>query len=224
MEREWAAAGLSRVWACLLAQLYEYMWVQGPLDANETHRLPYCVRSTVRLTRALSPAFELGQWGSTEYSTWTESRWKDVSARIFLVASKELEVTWAGRPQTHPETRRTCAACQAAAVTDSLSLCSGWRCAPWRPSGRSSPCGPRPPSHPHPRVIAGTVSPGSLRAGTRQSGTSCHKSQSQWPCFPCGASERTRPEAPGRSCHLGPGTRCVGPGPSRSVTPAAEGV
>lgn len=108
--------GLSQAWACLPAQLYEYMWVQGPLDANKTHRLPYCVRSTVRLTRALSPAFELGQWGSTEYSTWTESRWKDVSARIFLVASKELEVTWAGRaevpgaaptclgPQTQPET------------------------------------------------------------------------------------------------------------------------
>lgn len=72
--------------------LYEYMWVQGPLNSNETERLPQCVRSTARLARALSPAFELGQWGSTEYSTWTESRWKDISARIFLIASKELEI------------------------------------------------------------------------------------------------------------------------------------
>nr|XP_020740691.1 nicastrin isoform X2 [Odocoileus virginianus texanus] len=71
--------------------LYEYAWVQGPLDANETDRLPRCVRSTARLARALSPAFELKQWGSTEYSTWTESRWKDIRARIFLIASKELE-------------------------------------------------------------------------------------------------------------------------------------
>ncbi|XP_025770907.1 LOW QUALITY PROTEIN: nicastrin [Puma concolor] len=58
----------------------------GPTD-----RLPRCVRSTARLARALSPAFELRQWGSTEYSTWTESRWKDIRARIFLVASRELE-------------------------------------------------------------------------------------------------------------------------------------
>uniref|UniRef100_A0A8C0STR5 Nicastrin n=1 Tax=Canis lupus familiaris TaxID=9615 RepID=A0A8C0STR5_CANLF len=71
--------------------LYEYAWVQGPLNSNETDRLPHCVRSTARLARALSPAFELRQWGSTEYSTWTESRWKDIRARIFLIASRELE-------------------------------------------------------------------------------------------------------------------------------------
>ncbi|XP_040859346.1 nicastrin isoform X1 [Ochotona curzoniae] len=71
--------------------LYEYSWVQGPLNSNKTERLPHCVRSTVRLSRALSPAFELSQWSSTEYSTWTESRWKDIRARIFLIASKELE-------------------------------------------------------------------------------------------------------------------------------------
>lgn len=78
----------------LPVQLYEYLWVQGPLNSNETDRLPRCVRSTVRLARALSPAFELSQWSSTEYSTWTESRWKDIRARIFLIASKELEVRW----------------------------------------------------------------------------------------------------------------------------------
>lgn len=72
--------------------LYEYSWVQGPWNSNKTERLPQCVRSTVRLARALSPAFELSQWSSTEYSTWAESRWKDIQARIFLIASKELEV------------------------------------------------------------------------------------------------------------------------------------
>uniref|UniRef100_A0A4X2JZM1 Nicastrin n=1 Tax=Vombatus ursinus TaxID=29139 RepID=A0A4X2JZM1_VOMUR len=71
--------------------LYEYAWVQGPEDPNGTGRLPQCVRSTARLAKAVSPAFELQQWGSSEYSTWTESRWKDIRARIFLVASRELE-------------------------------------------------------------------------------------------------------------------------------------
>ncbi|XP_074931391.1 nicastrin [Phalacrocorax aristotelis] len=73
-------------------EMYEYAWVQGSLDPNSTSRVPYCVRSTVHLSKALSPAFELRQWGSTEYSTWTESRWKEIRARIFLVASKELEI------------------------------------------------------------------------------------------------------------------------------------
>lgn len=82
---------------CLPVQLYEYSWVQGPWNSNKTERLPRCVRSTVRLARALSPAFELSQWSSTEYSTWAESRWKDIQARIFLIASKELEVSLAWR-------------------------------------------------------------------------------------------------------------------------------
>lgn len=73
-------------------EMYDYAWVQGSLDPNSTSRVPYCVRSTVRLSKALSPAFELREWGSTEYSTWTESRWKEIRARIFLVASKELEI------------------------------------------------------------------------------------------------------------------------------------
>ncbi|XP_048144384.1 nicastrin [Corvus hawaiiensis] len=75
-------------------QLYEYWWVQGPLDpaGNSSSRLPGCVRSGSRLAPALSPAFELRRWDSREYSTWTESRWKDIRARIFLVASRELEL------------------------------------------------------------------------------------------------------------------------------------
>ncbi|KAM4755637.1 nicastrin [Cyanocitta cristata] len=75
-------------------ELYEYWWVQGPLDpeGNSSSRLPGCVRSGSRLAPALSPAFELRRWDSREYSTWTESRWKDIRARIFLVASRELEL------------------------------------------------------------------------------------------------------------------------------------
>ncbi|KAM3824620.1 nicastrin isoform 2-T2 [Vipera latastei] len=73
--------------------LYDYMWVQGsPYPNASSPRKPFCVRMTVRRTPASSPAFELQQWGSTEFSTWTESRWKELHGRIFLVASKELEI------------------------------------------------------------------------------------------------------------------------------------
>lgn len=73
-------------------ELYDYIWVQGPLKDNSTSREPYCIRSTKRSQFAESPAFELNEWGSTEYSTWTESRWKEIRARIFLVPSQELQV------------------------------------------------------------------------------------------------------------------------------------
>ncbi|XP_066508337.1 nicastrin-like [Hoplias malabaricus] len=71
--------------------LYFYTWVSGPVSANGTTE-PYCVRAPVRRVKALSPAFDLLDYGSTEYSTWTESRWKTIRARIFLVASPELEM------------------------------------------------------------------------------------------------------------------------------------
>uniref|UniRef100_A0AAY4BWS2 Nicastrin n=1 Tax=Denticeps clupeoides TaxID=299321 RepID=A0AAY4BWS2_9TELE len=77
--------------------LYSYLWVRGPQSANSTNRDPYCVRSTVRSTLAISPAFELREYESKVYSTWTESRWKSsIKARIFLVASKELEMLTLG--------------------------------------------------------------------------------------------------------------------------------
>ncbi|XP_069491528.1 nicastrin isoform X2 [Ambystoma mexicanum] len=71
--------------------LYEYLWVPGSFG-NSTTRTPFCVRTVAHLSKAVSPAFDLNDWGSTEYSTWTESRWKEIRARIFLVASHELEV------------------------------------------------------------------------------------------------------------------------------------
>ncbi|RXN25321.1 nicastrin [Labeo rohita] len=69
---------------------FSYFWVSGPASVNGTEE-PFCVRASVRLSKAVSPAFELLQYGSRDYSTWTESRWKSIRARIFLVASRELE-------------------------------------------------------------------------------------------------------------------------------------
>lgn len=75
-------------------QIYSYMWVQGAAPPNSTERVAFCVRSTVRLSKALSPAFDLEEYTSKDYSTWTESRWKSIKGRIFLVASHELEVNF----------------------------------------------------------------------------------------------------------------------------------
>jgi len=76
----------------LFPQFYEFLWIQGWERENATEPEAYCLRSPVWLAKAVSPAFELKDWASTEYSTWTESRWKGISARIFLVASRKLEV------------------------------------------------------------------------------------------------------------------------------------
>lgn len=77
--------------------MYTYWWVQGPTAPNSTQREGYCVRSTVRLSKALSPAFDpLQEYTSKDYSTWAESRWKDIRGRIFLVASPDLEMLTLG--------------------------------------------------------------------------------------------------------------------------------
>ncbi|MCI4390858.1 hypothetical protein PGIGA_G00127770 [Pangasianodon gigas] len=76
--------------------LYSYEWVSGPESENHTKGEPFCVRAPVRLAKAVSPAFELRQYGSREYSTWTESRWKNIGARIFLVASPQLQMLTLG--------------------------------------------------------------------------------------------------------------------------------
>ncbi|XP_061587896.1 nicastrin [Cololabis saira] len=76
--------------------MYSYLWVQGAVAPNSTEREGYCVRSTARLSKAVSPAFDLREYTSKNYSTWTESRWKSIKGRIFLVASHELEMMTLG--------------------------------------------------------------------------------------------------------------------------------
>ncbi len=75
-------------------QIFTYSFIQGP-DMNETHGL--CVKSIANASPAQSPAFINGtkeSWSSTEYSTWTESRWSGYSARIFLKPSQEQQVRY----------------------------------------------------------------------------------------------------------------------------------
>ncbi|XP_052333373.1 nicastrin-like, partial [Oncorhynchus keta] len=76
--------------------LYSYLWVQGVVPLNSTQRESFCVRTAVRLVKAVSPAFDLGDYVSKEYSTWTKSQWKFIKARIFLVASRDLEMLTLG--------------------------------------------------------------------------------------------------------------------------------
>lgn len=52
-----------------------------------------CIRTTQNYSVALSPAFRVPDydWKSGEYSTWTESTWNSMSARIFLRPSPAHE-------------------------------------------------------------------------------------------------------------------------------------
>ncbi|XP_017266646.1 nicastrin isoform X2 [Kryptolebias marmoratus] len=75
---------------------YSYIWAQGAARPNSTERDGFCVRSTVHVSKAVSPAFEIKEYGSKNYSTWTESRWKQIKGRIFLVASHDLEMLTLG--------------------------------------------------------------------------------------------------------------------------------
>ncbi|KAK9538522.1 hypothetical protein VZT92_003685 [Zoarces viviparus] len=76
--------------------MYFYVWAQGAALPNSTEREGFCTRSTARLVKAMSPAFDLREYTSKDYSTWTESRWKSIKGRIFLVASHELEMVTLG--------------------------------------------------------------------------------------------------------------------------------
>lgn len=70
-----------------MGELFFYQWIKG-LNESDSR----CVQTPVWLSPALSPAFHLRDLSSREYSTWTESRWKEISARIYLVSSKQLEI------------------------------------------------------------------------------------------------------------------------------------
>lgn len=77
---------------------------QQAMDKEACKPLPYrwfpgydgqglCVRTTQNYSSALSPAFRVPNydWKSGEYSTWTESTWNAMSARIFLRPSHSHE-------------------------------------------------------------------------------------------------------------------------------------
>ncbi|KAL1471807.1 hypothetical protein MTO96_023464 [Rhipicephalus appendiculatus] len=70
-------------------RLHQYSWMDGP-DVNETG---LCVRSTTMMTLARSPAHELKDWSTREYSTWTESVWEEASLQVFLMPSFRQEVS-----------------------------------------------------------------------------------------------------------------------------------
>lgn len=70
-------------------KVFQFDWMDGP-EPNSTG---VCVKSTVRSTLAKSPAFEIEEISSREYSTWTESVWEEASLQIFLMPSWKQEVT-----------------------------------------------------------------------------------------------------------------------------------
>uniref|UniRef100_A0A672RFU4 Nicastrin n=1 Tax=Sinocyclocheilus grahami TaxID=75366 RepID=A0A672RFU4_SINGR len=64
--------------------LFSYFWVSGPASVNNTGE-PFCRSASVRLSKAVSPAFELLEYGSPNYSIIPQSRWKSIRARIFPI-------------------------------------------------------------------------------------------------------------------------------------------
>lgn len=60
-----------------------FMWFSG------VHGMGECHRTTQNVSDAYSPAFIIDDydWLSGRYSTWTESTWREISARIFLKPS-----------------------------------------------------------------------------------------------------------------------------------------
>ncbi|CAL1287374.1 unnamed protein product [Larinioides sclopetarius] len=68
-------------------QIYHYDWMAG----SEENTTGVCIKSTVMYTNAMSPAYVLNEWKSTEYSTWTESVWLETTARIFVQPGKTQE-------------------------------------------------------------------------------------------------------------------------------------
>lgn len=54
----------------------------------------YCIRSYLRSTQSMSPAFAIGDYdlAQTTFPTWTESRWSAVSLRLFIIPSRTHEI------------------------------------------------------------------------------------------------------------------------------------
>ena len=70
--------------------VFSYVYLVGPgCYENTTVQCGKCYRTTVDVSDATSPAFipdimEGYDWASGQYPTWTESIWKEFSARSFL--------------------------------------------------------------------------------------------------------------------------------------------
>ncbi|XP_066911809.1 nicastrin-like [Clytia hemisphaerica] len=72
-----------------LPYMYSYSTVKGEF-VDDTYT---CVKSVSFTTPAVSPSFELKDYASTEYSTWTESMWSgDVGVRLYMVANPTNEI------------------------------------------------------------------------------------------------------------------------------------
>ncbi|XP_068731968.1 nicastrin-like [Montipora capricornis] len=66
--------------------------VKADMQGKDSGSDGICVSGSVFYSPAVSPAFVLQKYDSTEYSTWAESVWgNDLTVRLFLIASPQLE-------------------------------------------------------------------------------------------------------------------------------------
>ncbi|KAJ9582233.1 hypothetical protein L9F63_003362 [Diploptera punctata] len=70
-------------------RVFSYIWMHNIID--DVNSTGACIKTTMNFSSAISPAFFEEQdydWSSGNYSTWTESIWREFSVRMFLKPSK----------------------------------------------------------------------------------------------------------------------------------------
>lgn len=73
-------------------QVYQYIWVSSLWNDSTSSQV--CLKTTMNFSSAVSPAFIIDGYdmASGKYSTWTESVWPELTARMFLKPSFYQEV------------------------------------------------------------------------------------------------------------------------------------
>lgn len=73
-------------------QVYQYIWVSSQWDDPDSSKV--CLKTTMNFSVAVSPAFAIDGYNmsSGQYSTWTESVWSELTAKMFLKPSLRQEV------------------------------------------------------------------------------------------------------------------------------------
>lgn len=74
-------------------QVFQYIWVVSPHWQDPTSA-KVCLQTTMNFSAAVSPAFVIEGYNmsSGNYSTWTESVWPELTAKMFLKPSFQQEV------------------------------------------------------------------------------------------------------------------------------------
>ncbi|XP_026281951.1 nicastrin isoform X2 [Frankliniella occidentalis] len=73
-------------------QVYQYIWASSKWNDSASPKV--CLQTTMNFSAAVSPAFVIEGYDMTsgQYSTWTESVWPELTAKLFIKPSFRQEV------------------------------------------------------------------------------------------------------------------------------------